>query len=158
MMKPKIPLLLLMCFCLTAMADKPYTQLVIWAKDGNRVAYALDEKPKITFSGTDLVITSNGLEVYYTLSKMARFTYEDGSSASVINLKDDESLLKFDEESLQFPAMKPGGRVTIYTPNGTLVFSKTVSSPAEYAFPLSSLNAGVYMVKVNGLTYKIMKR
>ena len=157
-MKQKLLLVLLSCFCLSAMADEPKTQLVVWAKDGTQVAYALAEKPKVTFTETDLVITANGVEVNYTLENMARFTYEDNSATGITNLQTDESSFKLNGESLLFPALKANSTVSLYTLNGTLVFKKTVRQNGEYAFPLSNLNAGIYMVNVNGLTYKIVKR
>ena len=157
-MKQKLLLVLLSCFSLSAMADEPKTQLVVWAKDGTQVAYALAEKPKVTFTETDLVITANGVEVNYTLENMARFTYEDNTSTGITNLQTDESTFKLDGESLLFPALKANSTVSVYSLNGTLVFKKNVCQNGEYAFPLSNLNAGVYMVNVNGLTYKIVKR
>ena len=157
-MKQKLLLVLLSCFCLSAMADEPKTQLVVWAKDGTQVAYALAEKPKVTFTETDLVITANGIEVNYTLENMARFTYKDNEAVGITNLQTDESNFKLNGESLLFPALKANSTVSVYSLNGTLVFKKTVRQNGEYAFPLSNLNAGVYMVNVNGLTYKIVKR
>ena len=157
-MKQKLLLVLLSCFSLSAMADEPKTQLVVWAKDGTQVAYALAEKPKVTFTETDLVITANGVEVNYTLENMARFTYEDNTATAITNLQTDESTFKLDDESLLFPALKANSTVSVYSLNGTLIFKKTVRQNGEYAFPLSNLNAGVYMVNVNGLTYKIVKR
>lgn len=157
-MKQKLLFVLLSCFCLSAMADEPKTQLVVWAKDGTQVAYALAEKPKVTFTETDLVITANGVEVNYKLENMARFTYEDNTSTAITNLQTDESTFKLDGESLLFPALKANSTVSVYSLNGTLVFRKTVRQNGEYAFPLSNLNAGIYMINVNGLTYKILKR
>lgn len=157
-MKHKLLIALLSCFCLSAMADEPKTQLVVWAKDGTQVAYALDEKPKVTFTETDLVITANGVEVNYTLENMARFTYENDEVVSITNLQTDESSFKLNGESLLFPALKANSTVSVYSLNGTLVFKKTVRQNGEYALPLSNLNTGVYMVNVNGLTYKIVKR
>lgn len=153
-----ILLLLLSCYYLVAMADDPKTQLVVWAKDGTQVAYALADKPKVTFTETELVITSNGVEVKYELEKMARFTYEDNNSTAITDLKTEESSFKLDGESLLFPDLKANSTISVYSLNGTLVFKKTVRQDGEYAFPLSNLNAGVYMVNVNGLTYKIFKR
>lgn len=157
-MKAKLLLVLLSFFCLSAMADEPKTQLVVWAKDGTKVAYALVEKPKVTFTETDLVITAKGVEVNYSLENMARFTYESNDESAIINLQTDESPFKLTGESLLFPALKANSTVSVYALNGTLVFKKTVRQDGEYAFPLSNLNAGIYMVNVNGLTYKIVKR
>ena len=157
-MKRRILLSLLLCFSLIAKAEEIPSNLVVWAKDGTKVAYALAEKPKITFTETDLIITATGVEVRYALGNMARFTYESNDETSIVNLQSDESPLKLSGESLLFPALKVNSTVSIFTPNGTLVFKKTVRQDGEYAFPLSNLNAGVYMVNVNGLTYKIVKR
>ena len=157
-MKAKLLALLLSFSCLSKMADEPKTQLVIWAKDGTKVAYALVEKPKVTFTETELVITAKDAEVSYSLENMARFTYEDDSADAITNLQTDESSFKLDGESLLFLALKANSTVSVYSLNGTLVFKKSVRQNGEYAFPLSNLNTGVYMVNVNGLTYKIVKR
>lgn len=157
-MKSKLLLFLLLGFSIFTKAENNPTNLVVWAKDGTKVAYALAEKPKVTFTETDLVITANGVEVNYTLENMARFTYEDNASTVITNLQTDESSFKINGEYLLFPALKANSTVSVYSLNGTLVFKKTVRQNGEYAFPLSNLNAGVYMVNVNGLTYKIVKR
>lgn len=138
--------------------DEPKNQLVVWAKDGTKVAYALAEKPKVTFTETDLIITAKGVEVSYSLENMLRFTYESNDESSIINLKNEESPFKLTGESLLFPALKANSTVSLYSLNGTLVFYKTVKAAGEYSFPLSGLNAGGYVVTVNSLTYKIVKR
>lgn len=138
-------------------AQNSQTQLVVWAKNGTKVAYTLTEKPKVTFTETDLVITSNGIEVHYSLENMLRFTYEN-SAAKITDLKTDETAFKLDGESLLFPSLEANSTVSIYAANGILVFKQTVRQTGEYSFPLSSLNTGLYMVNVNGLTYKILKR
>ena len=145
-------------FSILAKAENNPTNLVVWAKDGTKVAYALAEKPKVTFTDTDLVITAKCVEVKYSLENMARFTYESNAETSIINLKTEESLFKLTGEALLFPALRANCTVSVYSLNCTLVFKKTVRQNGEYAFPLSILNSGIYLVNVNGLTYKIVKR
>lgn len=157
-MKKKLLLVLLSLFCLSAMADEPKTQLVVWAKDGTKVSYALAEKPKVTFTETDLVITAQGVEVNYLLENMSHFTYADMTTTAITDLKTGGLFLKFDGESLLFPTLKANSTVAIYSLSGALVFKQTVVQGGEYAFPLSNLNIGSYFVNVNGLTYKIVKR
>ena len=62
-MKTKLLTMLLPCFCISAIANEPKTQLVVWSKDGTQVAYALAERPKVTFTETDLIITASGIIV-----------------------------------------------------------------------------------------------
>lgn len=131
--------------------------LIIWAKDGTQVAYALNEEPKVTFTENSMVISSKGIEVDYPLQDMARFTYGNEVNA-VIDLKTDKSPFKLDGESLLFLALRPNSTVSVYSQNGTLVSQKTVRQGGEYVFPIGNLANGVYVVKVNGVTYKFLKR
>lgn len=145
-------------FAFSIMANEVRTHLVVWAKDGTRVAYALFEKPRVTFSETELLITSEKVEVKYALDKMTHFTYEYTPPVGVTNLQTDELLFKIDGESLLFLDLKANSSIFIYTVNGALVFKKIVQEEGEYSFPLSYLNSGVYLISVNGLTYKIVKK
>lgn len=157
-MKSKLLLVLFFSFSILSKAKSESICLVVWEKDGTKVAYALAEKPMVTFTETDMVITSQNVEVSYPMENLARFTYEDNATTGITNLQTGESPFVHEGGCLLFPALKANSTVSVYSLNGTLVFKKTVNQKGEYAFPLSSLNAGVYMVNVNGLTYKIVKR
>lgn len=157
-MKNKVMALLLLGGSFSTMADEPKTHLVVWAKDGAKVAYVLNENPKVTFTEEYLVITANGVEVNYRLENMARFTYESNNASAITNLRTGEWPFQMNNESLLFPALKANSTIAIYSLNGTLVFQKTIQKDGEYAFPLSNLDMGIYMVNINGLTYKIVKR
>lgn len=150
--------MLLPLFSMVAVADETINSLVVWAKDGTKVAYTLADKPKVTFTETEMVITSNGIEVNYALENLARFTYENSAITGITDLKNGETYFKLDGELLLFPYLKANSTIAIYSTNGTLVFKQTVRKDGEYFFPISKLNTGVYMVNVNGLTYKIVKR
>ena len=155
-MKKLILFLFLLCFGLTLKAE---TNLVVWKKDGSKVAFALTEKPIVTFSETSLMINSATVSVTYDLEDMAKFTYEDSESQSIRNIENDkESSFKFDGEMLLFSSLKAGSKVAIHNLGGVLVFSRTIEVAGDYSFPISHLDKGVYVVSVDGLTYKIVKR
>lgn len=141
-----------------AKAEDIPTNLVVWAKDGSKVAYALADEPKVTFTETDFVISSKGIEVNYAIDKMARFTYETNEQTAIRNIKTGEITFGPDDESLMFPSLKANSTLTIYSANGNIVFKKMVTEEGEYALPLFILSIGIYIVDVNGLTYKIMKK
>ena len=149
-------ILFLLCFGLTLKAE---TNLVVWKKDGSKVAFALTEKPIVTFSETSLMINSTTVSVNYDLEDMAKFTYEDSESQGIKNIENDkESSFKFDGEMLLFPSLKAGSKVAIHNLGGVLVFSRVIEAAGDYSFPISHLDKGVYVVSVDGLTYKIVKR
>ena len=149
-------ILFLLCFGLTLQAE---TNLVVWKKDGSKVAFALTEKPIVTFSENSLMINSTTVSVNYDLEDMAKFTYEDSESQGIKNIENDkESSFKFDGEMLLFPSLKAGSKVAIHNLGGVLVFARTIEAAGDYSFPISHLDKGVYVVSVDGLTYKIVKR
>lgn len=133
------------------------TNLVVWTKDGTQVAYALKDKPKVQFTETSMVISSNNLEVDYPLKDMKCFTYGTAST-SVTNIHTNISPFKISGDCLLFSALQKNSNIAIYTSNGVPVLRKTVSQSGEYAFPLNELSNGVYIVNVNGITYKFVKR
>lgn len=140
-----------------AMANEPITQLIIWAKDGTKIAYALAEKPKLTFTKSELVVKTDSIEVTYDLDNMSRFTYESNIITGITDLRTDNPFI-LKSEALVFPNLTANSTVSVYSLNGSLIFKKTVQMAGEYAFPLSVLNSSVYLVNVNGVTYKFMKK
>ena len=99
-MQKLILFLFLLCFGLSLQAE---TNLVVWKKDGSKVAFALTEKPTVTFSETSLMINTTTVSVSYDLEDMAKFTYEDSAEEGIKNIENDkESSFKFDGEMLLF--------------------------------------------------------
>lgn len=143
-------------FHLFAMADEA-TQLTVWMKDGTKVAFALSEKPEVTFSETELIITTKENN-HYALESIAKFTCDVIDTDRITDLQTDATGFSLNGESLLLVTPKANTTVSVHTLGGMLVFSKTVENPGEYSFPLSRLNAGAYMVTVNGITYKIVKK
>jgi hypothetical protein len=150
--------LILLLLCLASVINAE-TSLVIWKKDGSKVAFALAEKPEVTFADKSMMINSTTVSVSYDLKDMAKFTYEDTEAEGIRNIENDKvSSFKFDGEMLLFPSLKAGSSVLIHSLNGTLVFSRTVQQAGKYSFPLSHLAKGVYVVSVDCLTFKIVKK
>lgn len=146
----------MLCFGLSLHAE---TNLVVWKKDGSKVAFALTEKPKVTFNENSLMINTTTVSVSYDLADMAKFTYEDPGEEGIRNIENDkESSFKFDGEMLLFPSLKAGSKVSIHNLGGVLVFARTIEVAGDYSFPISHLDKGVYVVSVDGLTYRIVKR
>lgn len=155
----KLLLLFAAFFSLSVMADEAPTDLVVWAKDGTKVSYKLQDSPKITFMDDSLVISTNSVEVNYELSQMARITYEKTDLTGIVNVNGEKvNPFNFTGESLLFPASNADVIVKIYTADGKLVLGRNVRKGDSLAVSLGSLNRGVYLVNVNGVTYKIMKR
>lgn len=138
-------------------AQEPITRLVIWSIDGSKIAYSLAENPKITFSDKEMSVKTNTIEAWFDLDKTSQFTYESQDITGITDLRTNKPCM-LNDEALVFPGLAVNSTVSVFSLNGTLVFQKTVRKNVEYAFPLSNLNVGVYIVNVNGVSTKIIKR
>lgn len=69
---------LLVLFCmahLTAMAEQPKPQLIIWSNSGQKIIYTLNEQVEVSFVGNDLTVKAYDQEVHYNLENTYRFSY-----------------------------------------------------------------------------------
>ncbi len=133
------------------------TDLIVCAKDGTKTKYALTEKPVITFSKTDLIVSTKSVNVSYSLENFSHFTYENRNITSVENILGPSSF-NFSGDNLLFTNLSIDTSVSVYNLDGVLLISKLLAKNKNYAISLSDLCSGAYVVKVNKSTYKIVKR
>lgn len=130
----------------------------VWGTDGSMVSYALEDSPKVTFTETTLVVTLHGKATSYPLENLARVTYENVQGTGIGDLWSHEPQFSVYDNLLIFPSLKQGSTVAVYTLDGLLIHQEYITENGRYAFPLTDVSAGVYMLSVNGVTHKFMKR
>lgn len=140
--------------CMTSFAQDIRYNLAVWAKDGTKVTYTLAENPNITFTKTDLIIKTNTVQVSYSLEQMLRITYEKIPTTDVVSLEENKPFI-FDGESLLFNVRDDRMKVSIASLDGKIVFSRSLEKANTLLVPLKSIGCGVFVVCVNGVTYKI---
>ena len=134
--------------------------LQVWQTDGQKVTISLNEEPRTTYSEGNLIITTTKTTITYPLEQVWKYTYilEDPTSEGDGLPDGIKSILSDDGETLTFKGLKPNTEVLLYSASGQLMrkFKPTNSNPV--AVSVSQLPIGVYIVKANGVTYKISKR
>ena len=139
---------------MTAHAQK----LCVWQTDGQTVYYDLTEKPKTTFDGADLVIETHLMTIRYPLSKVQRFSYDlTTNGISTVNAERNISFSQ-NGEDLTFVGIEKGKRINIYSIDGILLSVVQANADNYAVVSLGKYPVGVYIFKVDGVTYKFMKR
>ena len=157
-MKRKIFTVLLLLSSLMAMADEPKSRLVVWAKDGTKTYFDLAENPKTTFNDNDLVITSESMSISYPLDQVLRYTYEL-STTGIENISQEKAVrISRRSDALTLENLKPGTTVSLYTVDGKLVMAHAAGNSRSVTISLSDRPSGVYIVKANDVTCKMLKR
>ena len=132
--------------------------LVVETKDHVKTAYMLADKTQVRFAGTNLRVVSTKADVTYQLSDILRFTYETRSTTGISELRTTQAEVDYMDGQLVISGIKAGGSVNVYSLEGKLVKQLTAQHSGTYRFSLASLSKGVYIVKADNVTYKIMKR
>jgi hypothetical protein len=130
--------------------------LVITHADGTTTSYQLFTKPRVTFIGDSVKITTPTVSAEYSAKDVIRFNYK--LPATAIDNTAADNQLKSDGEYLIFGGNVKADNVKLFTSDGIEVATKFTTASGNLRLRLSSLQKGVYLININGRTSKFMKR
>ena len=148
--------LILSLFVLALPAISEDMILQIWLSDENVVSINLNEQPVTTYSEGNLPITTTKTVITYPLEKVAKYTYV--SAEGIDSLEGMKSQFSQDGETLTFTGLNPGTEIALYSSAGMVMQKVKAENQHKTTVSVSDLPPGVYLVKVNEITYKITKR
>ena len=133
-------------------------RLVVWLKDGEKVFFDLTERPKTTFGGTDIIISTSTLTANYPLERVLRYTYEQKSSGIENSNVSKPIRISQNDDNLFFENLHRGTHVQLFSTDGRQLSSYVSDGEKTIVISLSSHPSGVYIVKADDIIYKIMKQ
>ena len=133
-------------------------RLVVWQKSGEKVFFDLNEMPETTFEDGKLVITTTKSTAYYQLENIVRYTYE-GVTATDIALQTNERAVQVsrDGNAVTFRNLNEGATIAVYTANGLLLEQRKAESGKPITLSVEDRPSGVYLIKTEAETIKLMK-
>lgn len=143
---------------ISTIANTTDTNLVIWTKDGSKTVYIVEEAPKITFTETDAIVTTINLRAIYKVDDLVRFTYEKSDATNIVKQSNNNCSFEITNNEIIFHALRSKDVFILRSLDGMLISKKIVSKKGTHAFSLSNLKTGIYIVQLNNLSYKILKR
>ena len=142
----------------------PATELyfVAWLRDGSRISFPFSEHPRLTYSAGDIVITTAWDELRYAHADVRKFTLSDEDlsqgETTEIAPTERESQWQRQGDVMVFSDCTPGSRVAVFDASGRLIQQYAIASDGTLHIPLSSFASGMYVVKIESIAYKFMKR
>lgn len=138
-----------------------------WAEDinammlhlasGKQVICLLDEKPIVTFSGDELVLTTHMNEVSYQSADVLKFTYLYVDPAGISQAGVPQSMFSFSGNALSVTGAEPDSQIAVYSVDGTLVASTKTNKKGVASIVLPEQPGKVYVVKTSVANFKITK-
>ena len=154
-------LALLMCAPMALFSEEVMT---IHLKDGSLIDFAFKYQPVVTFTETDVVLTTaNGLRITYPLSKLTKFTFsakDIPGPTDVDEIKDDVRKVTFsvDEYNVSIDGAKAEMAVRLIASDGKVVGSYKTDKEGSLSFSIAELPDGIYIISSEDLTVKIQKQ
>ena len=149
-------LILLLALPIGMLADNQNT-LIVKTKDGAQTTFVLQDKPRVTFEGTDLKVVSEKETVAFALADVLRFEYVKKDALGIDEDVVDPTGVSYQGGVLVISQLRQGASVAVYTLDGKLLRQLTASHSGTYRLNLSELPTGLYLVKADNVTYKITK-
>ena len=127
--------------------------VVVSAEGADDVEFAIGDSPKVTFTGTDLVITSAEATVSYPLTTKVTFRFSDTSGIS--DAATSAASFSLDGDTLTASGLETGDRLDVYDLRGMRVAAATaIDGEARAEIGAAS---GILIVKTNKTSFKIAK-
>ena len=152
----KILSILAILFSLPMYADH---HLVIETNNSKKHSYSLEDNPVISFNNDILVIKTDKIELSYPISDIAKyyFTKEDTGISSV---NGDVNNIHFNYTNTDFlliEGIASEDNVNVYEINGRTCHVNITRSNDSVIVELKNLPKGIYLVKVNNHSFKLIR-
>ena len=120
--------------------------------------FELDLSGLVEVTSEDSVIVAryeNGKNETHTLSEVSRLDFSDATGMDMISAMDGKVAYS-GSDGLIFVADSKGEHLLLYSLGGTQVLDKKIESQLE-TIEISSLSKGIYLMKLEGKTIKIVR-
>ena len=133
--------------------------LVVWRSETQKDYYVLTEKPKITMSNGDFILTTTNTTVTYKFEDVLKFTLEDNSTTAIESVQVmAEPNVERQSDRVIFTGCAPKSAIRIYSIGGQIMDTQWTDDNGRAEVSISGLTTGVYVVKADNVTIKIAKR
>ena len=135
---------------------------VVWLHDGGKVSLPLDERPVVTYSDGNIVVSTSNSGGEYAHAAVRKFTIEEellqDSETTDVAVAERDAQWQSLGDVMRFSTCTPGERVAVYNATGQLVAQYAISSDGTLQIPLLQFEEGIYIVKIQSITYKFIKK
>lgn len=154
----KIVLLLtaLLLTCVIHVAAVEQNVVAIYQLDGQKALFAFADQPEVTYSATDLILTSTKTSVQYPISQLKKLAFEQADMPEGIDEVVADRRFSFRDGSIVIEGGDPNSLVTIYTASGTMAAQYRLDGSGNAIIPTQGLSGSVYILSNGSITFKFM--
>lgn len=127
-------------------------------RDGSELSYPFAERPTLTNKGTDLLLTTTKGNLELPHGSVQKFTIIAQQEATGIKKVKNKAKVEWKENVLHFVQCRVGSIISVYDKSGRMVLEKHVDEDGVCCISLQAQPSGIYVIKSENVTCKILKK
>lgn len=131
--------------------------VAIYQTDGQKALFAFADQPEVTYTTTDLVLTTTKTTVQYPISQLKKIQFEMAEMPEGIDELEEDKRFSFRDGSIVIEGGVPNSLVTIYTVSGALTAQYRLDGNGDAVIPTQGLSSQVYIFANGSITFKFMQ-
>jgi len=132
--------------------------VVVETAGGERMEYVLSEFPRITQVRNHVTMLTLNTKVELEASQITKIYIKENEPSAVDEIIARDNNIRISDGYIILSGYTPGERITLYRSDGTLLWQQSVAQDGRMLVPLGQQSTGVYIVKTNGQSVKIIKK
>jgi len=136
--------------------------MTIWFANGQFTNIKLEDNIKIIVEEDKFIVKSKSIDIEYDAIDVMKFTLEsDDSEPSAIQgitIGKTAGTIGYDGNTIRLSGFTPGNPVQVFNIGGQLKGGYRIGQDGTITIPLDGLSNGIYLVKTESITYKIIKK
>ena len=131
--------------------------VVVETKSGETVTFYYETQPEITFTEGDVEIKSTEQSVVYAMNDVAQIKFDD-TLVGIESVNKNETRFTFRGSQLVIEGLTPQTEVAVFAADGKLWKQGAADATGKVTMAMGDLTKGVYVIKTNKVSYKIIKK
>ena len=150
--------LLLSLLLLTCMAHATVQNVVaIYPLQGEVALFAFADQPEVTYTATDLVLTTTQTSVQYPINNLRKVAFEQADMPEGIDEIEVTKQFAFRDGQIIIEGGTPNALVNVYTIQGALVSQYRLDDDGNGTISTTGLNGAAYILTTGSITFKFMQ-
>lgn len=133
--------------------------VAIYQQDGQKALFAFADQPEVTYTATDLTLTTTKTSVQYSISQLKKIQFETAEMSEDIGLYIDEVQDKrflFRDGSIVIEGGEPNSLVNIYAVSGALTEQYRLDGNGSAVISTQGLSGNAYIFSNGSITFKFI--
>ncbi len=130
--------------------------VAVYQQDGQKALFAFADQPEVTYTTTDLVLTTTKTSVQYPISQLKKIQFETAEMPEGLDEVEADQRFSFRDGSIVIEGGEPNSLVNIYTVLGSLAAQYRLDLNGDAVIPMQGLSGQPYIFANGSITFKFI--